>query len=81
MELISSSGWHGFNACNYGINVFVMRNILPFILSMLAFMSSCKIAGGIFKAGFWSAIILIVAVVLLIIYLVGKAKGKGGSKE
>jgi hypothetical protein len=44
-------------------------------------MSSCKIAGGIFKAGFWSAIILIVAVVFLVIYLIGKAKGGGGSRE
>jgi hypothetical protein len=58
-----------------------MRSILPFILFALTLMSSCQIAGGIFKAGFWSAIILIVVIVFLIIYLVGKARGKGGSKE
>jgi len=56
-----------------------MRNILPFVVFILAMLSSCQVAGGIFKAGFWSAIILIIVVVFLIIYLIGKAKG--GSKE
>jgi hypothetical protein len=63
------------------ISGLVMRNILPFIFFALTLLSSCKIAGGIFKAGFWSAIILIAVVVFLIIYLIGKAKGGGGPKE
>ena len=37
-------------------------------------LSSCEIVGGIFKAGFWTAIILIVLVVALILWLVGRSR-------
>jgi predicted lysophospholipase L1 biosynthesis ABC-type transport system permease subunit len=36
--------------------------------------SSCEVIGGIFKAGFWTAIILIVLVVALILWLVGRSR-------
>jgi predicted lysophospholipase L1 biosynthesis ABC-type transport system permease subunit len=36
--------------------------------------SSCEVIGGIFKAGFWTAIILIVLVVGLILWLVGRSR-------
>jgi hypothetical protein len=36
--------------------------------------SSCEVVGGIFKAGFWTAIILIVLVVGLILWLVGRGR-------
>ena len=43
------------------------------IVSTMA-LSSCEIVGGIFKAGFWTAIILIVLVVALILWLVGRSR-------
>jgi hypothetical protein len=35
-------------------------------------LSSCELAGGIFKAGFYTAIIVIVLVIVIIIWLVRK---------
>ena len=43
-------------------------------LAMVMTLSSCEVVGGIFKAGFWSAIILIVVVVALILWLVGRGR-------
>jgi len=43
---------------------------LSFILTMLmATLSSCQVVGGIFKAGVWSGIIIVIAVIALIAYL------------
>lgn len=52
-----------------------MRNKLLFYpsLLMMAFAySSCELIGDIFKAGFWSAFIVIGLVIGIIIYLVNK---------
>lgn len=43
-------------------------------LAMAMTLSSCEVVGGIFKAGFWTAIILIVLVVGLILWLVGRGR-------
>jgi len=49
-----------------------------FTYGMLAFMAmaltGCEIIGGIFKAGVWSGILLVVAVVGLIIWLISRAR-------
>jgi hypothetical protein len=37
-------------------------------------LSSCEVIGGIFKAGFWTAIILVVIVVVLILWLVNRSR-------
>ena len=37
-------------------------------------LTSCDVIGGIFKAGFWSAIIIVVIVVALILWLLGKRR-------
>jgi hypothetical protein len=37
--------------------------------------SGCRLAAGIFKAGFWSGIIVVVLVVVGLVFLVGKARG------
>jgi hypothetical protein len=37
-------------------------------------LSSCEVVGGIFKAGFWTAIIVIVIIVALILWLVGRGR-------
>lgn len=44
------------------------------LLGMVVTLSSCEVVGGIFKAGFWTAIILIVLVVGLILWLVGRGR-------
>ncbi|MFD1258303.1 hypothetical protein ACFQ3S_15975 [Mucilaginibacter terrae] len=49
--------------------------IFPTIISVLLFMSSCEVIGGIFKAGFYAGIIGVLIVVALIIYLIIKFRG------
>jgi hypothetical protein len=47
-----------------------------FLLLLLAVATSgCNIIGGIFKAGFWSGIIVVVLIVVGIVFLVGKGRG------
>jgi len=43
-------------------------------LAVAMTLSSCEVVGGIFKAGFWTAIIIIVIVVALILWLVGRGR-------
>jgi len=54
------------------------RNNLLLLASLLAFLSitgsSCQVIGDIFKAGVWVGILLVVVVVGIILWLVGKAK-------
>jgi hypothetical protein len=49
--------------------------IIPAMLSMLLFLSSCEAIGGIFKAGFYVGIVGVLVVVALIIYLIIKFRG------
>jgi hypothetical protein len=46
------------------------------VLAMAMTLSSCEVVGGIFKAGFWTAIILIVLVVVIILWLVNRGRRK-----
>lgn len=41
---------------------------------LITTMSSCEVIGGIFKAGMWVGILLVVLVVGIIFWLIGKAK-------
>lgn len=41
------------------------------ILIMLAF-SSCQIVTGIFKAGVWSGVLIVVGIIALIIYIISR---------
>jgi len=52
-----------------------MKNNI-WLLCLLTTLSGCELASGIFKAGFWSGILIVVAVIGLIIYLVGRAGKK-----
>ena len=46
-----------------------------FLLCLLAVTAAgCSVATGIFKAGFWSGIIVVILVVVGIVFLVGKAR-------
>ncbi|MCA5004231.1 hypothetical protein [Sphingobacterium bovistauri] len=49
--------------------------LLATILSTITLLSSCEVIGGIFKAGVWSGIIIVVIVVALIIWLISKFMG------
>ncbi|MFP5041058.1 phosphatidate cytidylyltransferase [Parasediminibacterium sp. JCM 36343] len=57
-------------------------NLLPILMAALGCMftlSSCAVIGGIFKAGVWSGIFLVVFVIAIIIFIISKASG-GGNK-
>jgi hypothetical protein len=44
------------------------------VLAMAMTLSSCQVVGGIFKAGFWTAIILVVIVVVIILWIVNRGR-------
>ncbi|WP_165953070.1 hypothetical protein [Pedobacter changchengzhani] len=54
-----------------------MKKIFP--LAIIAFLcttlSSCEVIGGIFKAGVWSGVIVVVIVLALIIWVLSKIFG------
>jgi hypothetical protein len=49
--------------------------LLATMLSTITLLSSCEVIGGIFKAGVWSGIIVVVIVIALIIWLISKFTG------
>jgi hypothetical protein len=60
------------------IPMLMSRSSLSGLLLMLLLTvgaSGCRLAGGIFKAGFWAGIIVVVLVVVGLVFLVGKARG------
>lgn len=52
-------------------NNLLVSTLLFFSLSMLA---SCSVVGGIFKAGVWVGILVVVAIIALIIYFITRGK-------
>jgi hypothetical protein len=46
----------------------------PIAVFLLATLPGCEVVGGIFKAGVWSGIIIVIAVIILIFYLVSRIK-------
>lgn len=46
------------------------------LVALSGLLTSCKVVGGIFKAGFWSGIILVFLVVFLIVYLVMRSRNR-----
>jgi heme/copper-type cytochrome/quinol oxidase subunit 4 len=56
-----------------------MKNIqaflsLVFILLMVT-MSGCEVIGDIFKAGMWTALIIIIIVIILVLWIIRKLRG------
>jgi hypothetical protein len=47
------------------------------LLLMLSLLGGCEVIGGIFKAGMWSGIIIVIVIVVAIIWLIGRFRGKG----
>lgn len=56
-----------------------MRKLFPVsaLLFLMSLLSSCEVIGGIFKAGMWTGILLIVVVVGVIIWILSKILGGG----
>lgn len=50
-------------------------SILSLMFLITTLMTSCEVIGGIFKAGVWSGIIMVVLVVVLVIWLLTKIFG------
>lgn len=48
-----------------------------FCMSLFLFLPGCDVIVGIFEAGFWTAIILVVLIVALLIFGYSKMKGEG----
>lgn len=46
---------------------------LLMIVSLVG-LSSCEVVGGIFKAGMWTSVILIVIVVAIVLWLLGRMR-------
>ncbi len=56
-----------------------MKTKSTFLLALITMaysLSSCQIVSGIFKAGVWTGIIIVVIVIALIIFLISKAFSK-----
>ena len=47
--------------------------LLP-VLLLAVIVSGCSVVGGIFKAGFWTGIILVALIVAALLFLVTKAR-------
>jgi hypothetical protein len=43
-----------------------MGRVLPLLLLLTLGLAGCSVVGGIFKAGFWTAILLVVVIVLAV---------------
>lgn len=48
--------------------------LLAALLFLVTTVSSCEVVGGIFKAGMWVGILVVVLVVGIIIWIIGKAR-------
>ncbi|WP_170234189.1 hypothetical protein [Segetibacter aerophilus] len=49
----------------------LLFTVLAFAVSLL---SSCEAIGGIFKAGMWVGVIVVVLIVALVLWLIGKVR-------
>ena len=44
------------------------------LLMVASFLSSCEVIGGIFKAGVWVGILIVVVIIALIIWLISRGR-------
>lgn len=78
--------WQGFisfyeNHLNIKNMKIQLKNSINYflIISAMMLLSSCEIIGGIFKAGMWSGILIVVAIIGVIIFIISKMAGGGKS--
>jgi len=50
--------------------------LATFLVMITSLVSSCTVVEGIFKAGAWTGITLVLLVVFLIVYIISKARRK-----
>ena len=48
--------------------------VLATLLALSITLTSCEAIGGIFKAGMWVGVIVVVGIVALVLWLLGKAR-------
>jgi hypothetical protein len=54
-----------------------MKNLVyPLLLFAMVFLSGCELVGDIFKAGVWVGVLIVVAIIALVVFLIGKLSGK-----
>jgi hypothetical protein len=53
---------------------FKTSNLVLTSLLLILTLSSCEAIAGIFKAGLWVGIIIVVVIVAIILWLIGKAR-------
>ena len=58
------------------MNSFNLRTALTFAVVSAILLSSCEVVGGIFKAGVWVGVIIVVLVIAIIFWLISKAGKK-----
>lgn len=54
-----------------------MKNIVWFVTFIIAgsfLLSGCEAIGGVFKAGMWVGVIVVVLVIALVLWLIGKMR-------
>lgn len=56
------------------MNRLKLMSISFMLLCMSTVLSSCEAIAGIFKAGMWTGIIVVVGIVGLIIYFIGRSR-------
>ncbi len=56
------------------MNRLKLMSISFMLLCMSTVLSSCEAIAGIFKAGMWSGIIIVVLIIGLIVYFVGRGR-------
>jgi hypothetical protein len=55
----------------------IMKKLTVFTIAALFLtLSSCQVVEGIFKAGVWVGILIVVAIIALVIFLFSKMAGK-----
>lgn len=48
--------------------------VLALLMALSITLTSCEAIGGIFKAGMWVGVIVVVIIIALVLWLLGKAK-------
>ncbi len=61
---------------NNKINIMKKSNgiLLAFLFAIITTLSSCEAIGGIFKAGIWVGVVVVVLIVGIILWIISKAK-------
>ena len=49
---------------------------MSLLLCMVCCFSSCAVVGGIFKAGVWVGVLIVVAIIALVVFLVSRGSNK-----